>query len=261
MIPNIIHFIYFSGPNSRDFCYVNYLAVRSAYEIQKPDKIFIYCNAEPKDNPNWEAVKKYATIERYYPPQNYLGVDLVYPQYQADVARLLILQERGGIYLDTDSLLIRSLDSFRNDSCVMGGESYLDGQRELNDISKLKSVSATPIMAERNNAFVNKWLSRWGSGYKEDVWANHAVMLPLELWKEDKSLVNMQTVEAFVPFDFYTKYIFDNNESDLNRLKDSYAVHMWETWWAEELRKIDDNYMLTQNNLFTKLFKDYIIGD
>jgi len=52
MIPNIVHFMYFIGPDSREFGFINYLAVKTVYEVQKPDIIYFYYNEEPTDNPN-----------------------------------------------------------------------------------------------------------------------------------------------------------------------------------------------------------------
>jgi len=35
MIPNIVHFVWLTGPNSREFSFINYLAVRAAHGVQK----------------------------------------------------------------------------------------------------------------------------------------------------------------------------------------------------------------------------------
>ncbi len=47
MIPNIVHFIWFTGPRSRDFSLINAMAVQAAVEVQKPDAIYMHCNVEP----------------------------------------------------------------------------------------------------------------------------------------------------------------------------------------------------------------------
>ena len=60
--PNIIHFVWFTGPQSRPFSFINFLAIHRAHEIQKPDAIFMYCNEEPMNNPHWEAIREFVTI-------------------------------------------------------------------------------------------------------------------------------------------------------------------------------------------------------
>ena len=126
MIPNVVHFIYFNGPNSRDFSYLNYLAVRAAHDIQQPDTIYMHYNTEPVGNPNWDRMKSYVTLAQITPPERLMGVKLGYVQYQADVVRLQKLLEHGGIYLDTDILMLKPLTPFMDRHCVMGAEGYVD---------------------------------------------------------------------------------------------------------------------------------------
>ena len=49
MIPNIIHFIYGLDPSfgGKPFMLFHYLAIKSAYEVNKPDKIYFVYAYEP----------------------------------------------------------------------------------------------------------------------------------------------------------------------------------------------------------------------
>lgn len=259
MIPNVVHFIYFSGPNSREFGYLNYLAVKTAHDVQKPDVIFMHYNVEPVENPHWNRMKKYVELVQVDPPKNFMGAELKYVQYQADVVRLQILLDVGGIYLDTDILMLKPLTPLMNRDCVMGGEGYVDRQQNLNtsDVSKIGSVSNAVIMAAPKNKFIKEWLEKLPQALSSGVWAHHAVVLPLDLYKADSSSFYLEKVESFVPFDFRNSYIFGDDYQDLLKLKDSYTIHMWETIWADEVRKIDDGYLRTKTNLFAQLFKKY----
>ena len=257
MIPNIIHFMYFTGPNSREFSYLNYLSVKTAHKVQRPEKIYFYYNQEPLNNKNWDAMKPYVTMVKIDPPNEYMGIALNYPQYQADVVRLQKLIEHGGIYLDTDILLLKPLTDLMDRHCVLGAESYVDHVADLHttDLNKIGSVSNAVILAEPNSRFINLWLEELPRGFKNNVWAYHAVVLPLELYKQDPSLFDLLEVEAFIPFDFRDYYIFGNDFSNVERLKSSYAVHMWDNIWKAENIQIDVQYMSTVNNLFTYYFK------
>lgn len=259
MIPNVVHFIYFNGPNSREFGYLNYLSVRTAHEVQQPDALFMYYNIEPVGNPHWERMKQYATLVQVDPPKEFMGVELQYVQYQADVVRLQKLLEHGGIYLDTDILMLKPLTPFMDRKCVMGGEGYVDHAQDLHtaDASKIGSVSNAVIMAEPDCPFIREWLEALPQGLKSGVWAYHAVTLPFELYKADPGRFDLQKVECFVPFDFRNAYIFGNNSADLLKLKESHTVHMWETIWGNELRQIDDAYLSAKDNLFAQLFGKY----
>lgn len=259
MIPNIIHFMYFIGPNSREFGFINYLAVRTAFEIQKPDTIYFYYNLEPVNNKNWNRMKKYVTMVKIDPPTNFMGTEIKYPQYQADIVRLQKLKEFGGIYLDTDILMIKPLTEFMNEECVLGGEGYIGHVPDLhtNDISKIGSISNAVIMAKPNSRFINLWLEELPEGFRKGIWAYHAVVLPFELYKKDTSLFSLKEVEAFIPFDFRDKYIFSKDIKQMLRLKQSYTMHMWETIWSNDIKEINDDYLKNVTNVFTCFFRRY----
>jgi len=253
MIPNVVHFIWFTGPKSRDFGYINYLAVRAAHEIQKPDAIFMWCNEDIQGNPNWDAIRPYVELKLCTPPTHIGDVPLEYPQYQADVVRLQALKAHGGIYLDTDTLLIRPLTPFMHKACVMSAESYdTDG--------RIKSLNAGLIMAQPNAPFIEAWLERLSTGIKKDVWANQAVILPLEIFKEDPRALHLEPAQSFIPFNFHDEWIYGPIENK-SKLDGSYSIHMYDTYWQgieyHEIRKINHFYFKCEKNLFSQLFKRY----
>lgn len=250
--------MYFNGPSSRNFSFINYLAVKAAYYRHQPSRIFFYYNFEPKNNPNWDRMKQYVTMVQVDPPKEYNGVILNYPQYQADIVRLQKLYEHGGIYLDTDMLLIKSLKPFMDRHCVLGGESYIDHVENLNTNNphKLESVSNACIICEDRSSFIMDWLRNIPEDMKKGIWAHHAVNLPLEMYKLKRDYFDLQPVETFVPFDFRNKYIFENDKNNLIKLENSYSMHMWQTIWQPELEQINDNYLKTVDNLFTYHFRD-----
>ena len=47
LIPNIIHFIFGLIPQNEEFNMYRYIAVKSAYDVNKPDKIYFYYFYEP----------------------------------------------------------------------------------------------------------------------------------------------------------------------------------------------------------------------
>lgn len=257
MIPNIIHFIYFNSPTARRFSYMNALAVKTAYHMQNPKQIIMHYNTEQEDNPHWQSIKPYVTLRKIGAPTKYKHIPLQYVQYQADIVRLQILEEFGGIYMDTDQLLIKPLDDLLDNECVMGGESYIDHARDLHDVTKIQSLSSGLIMSAPYSKFIQKWIDRWPEGFKENVWASHAVVLPWEIAKEFPNDVKVLEVEAFTPFDFRDDYIFGTDLNQLKRLKHSYAVHMWDTIWQPQIEKIDEDYLKNSESMFAYMFRRY----
>jgi glycosyltransferase involved in cell wall biosynthesis len=245
-VPNIIHFIYFGGEGSRPFSYLNYLAVRAALDIQKPEAIFIYYDQEPTDNPHWDRAKKYATAIKVDAPQEYKGVKLQYPHYKSDIFRLTQIEALGGIYLDNDLLLTKPLTPFMQENLVMGAD---------NNDPETKSIANAVIIAKPKSKFLNIWLDQLSQRIT-DKWAEHAVVLPAELAKEHPDLIWVESYKSFIPFHWDNKAIFEKNNID-DIIAESYGVHMWETFWGETLALLNDDYMSSTNNAFTKLFGKY----
>ena len=47
VVPNIVHFIWFSEGSSKQLTFINYVSIVSAYRIQKPDRLLFHCNHLP----------------------------------------------------------------------------------------------------------------------------------------------------------------------------------------------------------------------
>ncbi len=234
MIPNIVHFVWITGPNSREFSFVNHLAVRAAHDVQQPDKLLIHCNQEPVGNPNWERIRPYAEIVPLEAP------DAQYPQYQSDIARLNILLEHGGIYLDTDMLLLKPLLVNVDHECVVSADS--PAQTALN---------AGLLMAKPGAKFIREWARTLTISPE---WAHHAVVQPWKILQEHPTWAHIRPSSEFIPFDWHDKTILGVAGSVYD---DAYAVHVWETIWADDLARIDDGYLRSANSIFAYLFKKY----
>lgn len=243
-VPNIVHFIYFNGPNSRPYNYLNYLAVKVAHDVQRPDKIFMYYNEEPKNNPNWEEMKKYAELIKITAPETVNGKELIYPQYQSDVIRLVQLFEMGGIYLDNDMLLLKPLNDLFSANIVLG----LDGP---NNQSLANAVIITPPRSD----FISEWLGQIADNIT-DKWSEHAVVLPWKISQSHPNLISVQPHTAFIPFHWDNRGIFEKEDVS-DEIKDSYGVHIWETFWPEIISQLDNNYMKNSTSAFAKLFGKY----
>lgn len=257
--PNIVHMIYFQGPKSREFSYINYLAVRAAKEVQSPDKLYLYYNVEPENNPHWEAAKQYAMLVQMEAPDEYEGVSLHdWPQYQSDIVRIQKLYNEGGIYLDTDAILTKPLNRFMNSDLTMCG--YVAG------ISKepgheVDSIPVSTIIAKPKSEFIRIWLERMADGLKSNIWAWHAVDLPVKIYKERSDLLNLQEMSTFLPFDFNNDQILtatgDNSDAYVNAIEGSYAVHMWDSVWVEKNKSVTPEFVASSDAPFAKLFRKY----
>jgi hypothetical protein len=240
----LIHFIWLTQPGSRPFSFINSLAVLAAASNHL-DPIIMWCNEVPRNNPNWYMVKDLFEVRPVEMPEEIGGVPLTQIQYKADVLRLQILQKLGGIYLDTDTLLLKGLHP------LMGPEMVL--ARESSD-----SLAMSPIICKPEAEFIKVWLDRIPRALEVGTWAYHAVNLPVEISKEIPCDIRPQA--EFFPFDLRHNYLFDDGRADehMQRMGDPYALHVYETYWAGYIDGVDESYMRTRDTLFARLFKDLV---
>jgi len=238
LTPNIVHFVWLTGPNARAFSFVNYLAVRAAHAVQTGCRVLMHVNCEPVGNPNWERIRPYVEMVHAHPPTEHNGFELTHVQYQADVLRLKILLEHGGIYLDTDMLLLEPVKCGKG--CTLSPDT----------VGKARSINAGVIAVDAGNPFVQRWLDAFAV---TDVWAYGAVVLPWELVQQDRTGVTLARAEELMPFTWEDKAILTPDWPE----RDARCVHMWETIWSADLAQIDDYYLRTSDSAFARLFKQY----
>jgi hypothetical protein len=240
----LIHFIWLTERNSRPFSFINSLAVLAAASNHL-DPIIMWCNEVPKNNPNWDRVRYLFETRPIEAPSEIEGVPLDQIQYKADVLRLQILQKHGGIYLDTDSLLLKGLHPLVGPEMVLARESP-------------DSFAMSPIICKPGADFINVWLDRIPKALEVGTWAYHAVNLPVEIYKYHYCDIRPQ--HEFFPFDLRHNYLFDEGLADehMKRMGDPYALHVYETYWAGYLNGVDETYMKKRDTLFARLFRDLV---
>lgn len=130
-IPNIIHFVFGLDLHfgSKPFCMAHYLAIRSAYEVNRPESVFFHCACEP-DSYWWDLAKTYVTVRKLVPPDEIFGNRLSSYAHMSDIVRLRVLLSEGGIYLDIDTICLRSFAPLLSYPCVLGYQIAPDGSVE-----------------------------------------------------------------------------------------------------------------------------------
>jgi hypothetical protein len=244
MIPNTVHFIYPVWPNTRPLSYVNYIAVKLAIKVQKPDRVKFWINKDPEPSVWWDKIKE--LVDVVYTPMDgvYRNVKIEWPQLQSDVTRLQILQREGGIYLDTDMLLQRPVDLFftLETDFIMG--------LEPGD----KSACNALMMAKPEAKVIGRWLDRMPEALQSTTWAQGGVVTPYELWKEDKFLIQMMPAHFFCPLDLSENWLFSPAlvEEASERVQNSYSVHVFETYHRDIVKDITPEWCERNDSLFSR---------
>lgn len=131
-IPSLAHFVWFG----RAFPWVNFLAIQSAAERGEFDHVYLHHQDDLSEREPFRALARLpnvttrrldplAILERcpgYGPKLVDLFRDLEKPAARANVIRAAVLHQEGGIYLDLDTVTIRSLRPLREAGAFCGAE-------------------------------------------------------------------------------------------------------------------------------------------
>lgn len=256
-VPKYFHFIYISG--KINFTLTHYLSIKTCFNIQKPDKIFLYNNKEPENNEWWEKAKDYVTIIKITIPCYINKQGVHFKQHQADIMRINILNKIGGVYMDLDVLSQFPIDGtikkpkYENN----GPENMYDAHTVIARETDNKLCNCV-IVARKDNIFLKEWIKQYETKYGdvEDWWGGLSVITPNKLAENNKDVSILETKE-FLPFlyndfEFFTKDISE-------KVNNSFCIHLWET--EANKRKLlpeTTEYFLTNDNTLTKLFSKYL---
>lgn len=220
--PNVVHFIYPVTERTRPFSALNLLAVKRARAIQTDAKIRFWTNVEPREIDHWEELSTLVDFVREEMPEG------EYPQYQSDTLRLSILYEDGGIYMDTDLLLMRPLHSLLTGRLVFSWES-----------AKKESICNAFMISPPGNRFIAEWMRRLPEAQKSPVWAYGGVVLPA-LMLQDPALARHTYVmhhTTACPLDLSRPWLTDPDlwaHAEITvKVGNAYGVHCFETYWKD----------------------------
>jgi len=221
-IPKIIHLLYFGETPFFNF---QYKCVKSMIEHMPNYQIIIYNNKQPVNNKYWDALMKERniTIKNIVVPEFYDGFELKHFQYKADVVRLELLYEYGGVYLDLDMFIVKNFEKVINS----GKDLYLSKE------GKKEGLINAFIACKPKNEFLKIWLDNFKSGLRMNNWAYHirdTNRLLLERNKHYLLKYNIQILEHenFMPFLWNERDKFVNIAN--HKFEDhNYGVHLYET--------------------------------
>lgn len=255
-----------------------------------PESIYFHYEFEPQGQ-WWDKAKKYVVLNKIISPDTVFGNPIISYQHKADVLRLEILKEYGGIYLDIDVISLNPFDSLLSYKNVMGVEPSV-------------GLCNAVILAEKGSKFIESWYMSYKS-FKREIWNYHSIQMPLKIARSMKNEVKIESYYSFYyPFykdtalyllwgartyaseiviatiknmmlKFYTtlpgsskKYYpilhqFKSQHWHFNKMGHSYCIHLWETlWWNNYLSKVHPSFLLKhKHSLFCKLLRDRLTAD
>ena len=287
MIPKLIHFIYVGG---RPFSFVHFLAVYTAMKVNRPERIYFHHTEEPAGK-WWDLARPLVKMNRVPPVTEVFGNPVTYPAHKADVIRLQMLRQYGGIYLDLDVISINPVDPLLKHQVVMGIE---PGTGLCNAV----------ILARPDAPFIERWQEHYRS-FDGRRWNHHSVVLPGQMAKDAPDAIALAgKYDFFYPThnDPVCAYLWGARPSPLalavrmgknvfkliamwarrnqdpikrafyqtfhglrgsewhyRRARKSYSIHLWEGLWGEPyLRQLDPGYLKSSKANFARLMREIL---
>lgn len=276
MVPDIIHFIFglsedFGG---KPFSFSHYIAIRSAIAVNNPSDVILHCQYEPTGE-YWDLIKDQITLNKVVPPSEIHGNKLFHVAHKADIIRLQALYNKGGIYLDIDTISIKPLNGFFDCEFAIGQElaqpvEYTIKQKLKKAIRhttlrpfrmNIAGLCNAVMLAEKGAEFIEHWLDSYKtfrSNGQDEFWGEHSVLVPYRLSEKYPDLV-----KKISPFAFHypihdekgLKLLFEQNVS----FPRAYIHHLWESAsWEKYLKHLSLESVRKNNTTYNLLARRYL---
>lgn len=273
MVPNILHFVFGMAPDfgGKSFSLAHYLSVKSAVELNKPSAAIFHYQFEPTGE-WWEKAKPLLTLNKISAPDSFMGRPLYHVAHKADVVRLQMLKEHGGVYLDLDTISVKPLTDLLNHSFVIGQElkaAYVPKnwrQRLKYNLGLIKAKEGATglcnavLLSERNSHFVNLWLEEYKtfrSKGRDKYWNEHSVLVPERL-----AAVHLEKITQLSPYAFhyplYDKAGLQSMFAEMKEFPEAYLHHLWESFSWEYLSSLTEEKIRTENTTYNLIARKFL---
>lgn len=216
MIPKVINYIHIdlSDSSSANIPLYNKLCIYSAVQSNPDYKIRIYSNKFIDDFDN-ENIEKIIISPLWFYVINEIGITKV--AHMADFLRYKILYEKGGIYSDTDILIVKSLDDLLDYDLVVSKQSR-------------RQICNGFIMCSKHNLAIKDTYDNYYNDYKSDKWTYNSMVYLYDRIKyyEDNSFDKINVIDKENEGFHYPHFnnLIDIMSSGLG-CENCYAHHLW----------------------------------
>lgn len=241
MIPKIIHYCWFGGKKKPKLV----LDCISSWEKHLPDYEIIEWNENNSD-------LAHPFVNEAYRYKKWAFV--------ADYIRLKVIYNNGGIYLDTDMIVLKSFNELLRNNCFLGAEDseYINaaiiGATPGNNFIKCCLDFYAELEFDNNN-FLNLTIPKvltkviHGLGIETNLFKLKIVNDSLTIYPH----------KYFYPFPYVDRLELLNYKKYVK--EESYTVHLWAGSWVElnEFQEFrNGNYLNGLMKVLTKIYKEGI---
>ncbi|RUT24474.1 hypothetical protein C0V97_08450 [Asaia sp. W19] len=249
VFPKLIHFVettpekqaydevnYFSEkkpPGVRPFGFSHYMAILSAAKCHPEFRIIVWCVAE-RDGVYWRAIKEIADIVVVPAPQRVFANPVMHPAHQSDIIRMSVLRAYGGIYLDLDTITLKSLLPLCSATHTVMARELASTRPRV----EAESLGNSIILSPPGASFMDAW---WDSykHFDSRYWAHSSTKMPYLISLSHPASVVVLPPEAFfVPS--WDQIGLSSLFEQAVTFPEAYVFHLWESMSWPVLKEIDE---------------------
>jgi hypothetical protein len=243
-VPNVTHYVWY---NQRKLSFFHFVSFISVLRFMRPCVILINGNIIPSGN-YWKFILDlYPNIVHVFREitSTLFGKKVKFIEHVSDIWRLEALLRFGGIYLDTDTVLVKPIDTLRRFPCTMFRQ------------TKNKTIGSAFIMAERNATFIREWYNWYALYYINSSYTYNAMQYPsgLARWKADLIHIEYGTVSR--PDRQVGVIIFHTNTNWAN----IYGIHLYVKSFRKLSKYLDENSVKSFNTTVGALCRHILYGN
>ncbi len=249
---NICHFIFGFKPQNEEFLFTYFVAVYSAYIINNPEIIYFSYHYEPYGK-WWDKIKAIPTVklEKIKMPTHIGSKKIKHFAHKVDWVRMNILYEKGGVYLDIDTICIKPWKNLLKYDTVLG--------------KQLNGICNAIMFTKPKSEFFKLWLDNYEIYFEPNGWEESSIKLPQILSKKYPHLLHLKESDVFFSPNYLeiNKIFVKNNDIPKNLI----SLHLWESRSMKYMKYIDDwkwAYKIS-NTMYGKmllnLIDNYIMND
>ena len=254
LAPRIVHFIFglsadFGG---KPFGLVHHLVIKAALQSVKPTVAYFH-HANLPSGVWWERTRPLLSLRRVKPPTQIFGNSVRRFAHQADVLRLELLLQFGGVYLDLDVLLLKPIE----DGLLASSEGIVLAHEGID--GTIGAGNALMIV-RRNHTLMHDWYYRYRK-FSDQVWNGFSVRLPMEMAIAKPGSVKLLPYTAFYWPPWNPWGVAQIYRAKRCILPDSLGLHLWETkMWASLLGKLQPEVINKRDTCFSRLAASVLDG-
>jgi len=251
-IPPLLHFIFGLSPDfgGKPFGLVHHLVIKSALHFASPATARFYYAHEPSGK-WWAQTLPLLSPRLVMAPPAVFGRPLRRFAHKADVIRLELLLQFGGVYLDLDVMLLAPITPLMQSHELVLAHEGIDGSIGLGNAL---------MLTRPNSTFMRRWYGAY-TNFSDHVWNGFSVRFPLKLALEMPTAVHVLDYGAFYWPPWNAWGVAQLYRSSRCLLRGATAVHLWETKvWRTLLSELTPEDLHAQTSCFANMARAVLSG-